>query len=301
MKIGIITGGKTEEREISIKSAHNIQNLVDFAETTLFTFPEEIDLFIQSATKFDIVIPVIHGIGGEDGSLQGLLKNLNTLFLFSDISTHAIAIDKKFTKEIISTLNILSPKEINNFPLFAKPRYGGSSVASKLCMSGAELDVLTKENLETEFITEQPIKGREFSVGVIDTETATIALPVVEIIPQGEFFDFENKYNPEKLAIEICPASIDEVISKELQRQALLIHKHLKTKHLSRSDFIVTPNNSIYFLEINTIPGMTDTSLIPKMVQVAGLNLKDLFKFWCNKCVEIKYISTSQSTPPHQI
>lgn len=288
MKIAIITGGETGEREISIKSALNVQNLIDFADTTLFTFPEDTELFIQSSIDFDLVIPIIHGIGGEDGSLQGLLKNLNLPFLFSDTSTHAIAIDKTFTKEIVSTLEILSPKEIQTFPLFVKPRLGGSSVASKLCTSQDELDELIQTNPNIEFITEEPLKGREFTVGIIDTGADTIALPVVEIIPKGEFFDFENKYNPEKLADEVCPAQIDDVLTKELQKQALLVHTHLKAKHLSRSDFIVTSDNTIYFLEINTIPGMTDTSLVPKMVETAGLSLSGLFKIWCKAEVLIE-------------
>lgn len=281
MKIAIITGGETGEREISIRSAQNIRKLVDFAQTTLFTFPEDTEKFIRSAKSFDLAIPMIHGVGGEDGSLQGLLKNLKVPFLFSDISTHAIAIDKKFTKEIVSTLKILSPKEINTFPLFAKPRDGGSSVSSKLCRSQKELDDLIGTNPPNEFITEELIKGREFTVGVIETKTEAITLPVTEIIPNGEFFDFENKYNPEKIANEICPAQINETLSKELQRQALLIHKHLKAKHLSRSDFIVTSDNKIYFLEINTIPGITNTSLIPKMVETAGLSLREIIRGWC--------------------
>lgn len=281
MNIAIITGGETGEREVSIRSALNVQTLLSFAHTTLFTFPEDTKLFIQSADKFDLAIPMIHGVGGEDGSVQGLFKHLQLPFLFSDISTHAIAIDKTFTKELVSTRGIISPREINTFPLFAKPRHGGSSVASKLCTSQEELDTLIYTNPHIEFITEEPLKGREFTVGVIDTAADTLTLPVVEIIPKGEFFDFENKYNPEKLATEVCPAQINESLSKELQRQALLVHTHLNAKHLSRSDFIVTSDGTIYFLEINTIPGMTDTSLIPKMVEVEGLDLGEIFKGWC--------------------
>jgi D-alanine-D-alanine ligase len=103
----------------------------------------------------------------------------------------------------------------------------------------------------------------------------------LRLFRQENFFDFESKYNPEKLAKEICPAEIDTTLSAELQRQALLIHVHLRAKHVSRSDFIVTSENEIYFLEINTIPGMTSTSLIPKMVLTAGLSLGGLFKEWC--------------------
>ncbi len=280
MKIAIITGGETGEREVSIRSANNLCKLIDFAETTLFTFPEDTDTFIKYSKDFDAAIPIIHGLGGEDGSLQGLFRHLKVPFLFSDISTHAIAIDKTFTKDIAQTIGILSPIETTSFPLFAKPRHGGSSVASKLCASKEELDALLASSKGTDFLTEEPIKGREFTVGVIENGNETITLPVVEIIPKGQFFDFENKYNPEKLATEVCPAEIDISLTNELQRQALLIHKHLKAKHLSRSDFIVTADNKIYFLEINTIPGMTDTSIIPKMVSTANLSLKDIVKGW---------------------
>jgi D-alanine-D-alanine ligase len=282
MKIAIITGGETGERDISIKSAQNVLNLIDFATVETFTFPEDRENFLLSVNTFDLAIPVIHGAGGEDGTLQFLLENLKIPYLFSGIETHQIAIDKRATKEVASNLGITSPKETSSFPLFAKPKFGGSSVSSQLCVSLEELNILIKTNQNIELIKEEPIKGREFTVGVIEYQNKTFTLPVIEIIPKGEFFDFENKYNPEKLATEICPAKIPDSLSEELQRQSLLIHSHLKVKHISRSDFIVTPDEKIYFLEINTIPGMTNTSLLPKMLEQEGLSLKELFKEWCN-------------------
>lgn len=282
MKIAIITGGETGEREVSIKSAQNIQQLIDFAETTLFTFPENQDGFLKYAKNFDLVIPVIHGVGGEDGILQGLLKSLAIPFLFSNTTTHSIAIDKKYTKEIISSLGILSPKETpQTFPVFVKPRLGGSSVASKLCTTEEEMNQLLSEYPHLTFLTEEPIKGREFTVGILEYDNKVIKLPIIEIIPKNTFFDFESKYDPEKLATEICPAEIPDSLTQELQEQALMIHKHLEVRHISRSDFIVTNENKIYFLEINTIPGMTNTSLIPKMTATANLSLKNIFKSWC--------------------
>jgi D-alanine-D-alanine ligase len=282
MKIAVITGGETGERDISIKSSQNVANVIDFAETKTFVFPEEKNLFLNSFKNFDFVIPVIHGAGGEDGTLQALLENLGVQYIFSGTETHKICIDKTTTKELVSSIGINSPKEIANFPAFVKPRFGGSSIASKLCNSQEELDTLIQNNSNIEFIKEEPIKGREFTVGVIENSEKIFALPVIEIIPKGLFFDFENKYNPEKLALEICPAGIPEILSNELKKQALEVHKIVKAKHISRSDFIVTPSNEIYFLEINTIPGMTDTSLIPKMLKQAGLSLRELFKSWCS-------------------
>ncbi len=282
MRIALITGGETGEREVSIRSARNIQDLIDFAETELFTFPEDQDKFLKCAQTFNLAIPIIHGEGGEDGTLQALLKSLAIPFLFSNTTTHSITIDKKYTKEILSSLGILSPKELSGtFPAFVKPRLGGSSVASKLCTTQEEMNELLVENSHLKFLIEEPVKGREFTVGILDYDSKVFALPVIEIIPKNTFFDFESKYNPDKLATEVCPAEIPDSLTQELQRQALLIHTHLEVRHISRSDFIVTNENKVYFLEINTIPGMTNTSLIPKMVAGANLSLKDIFKSWC--------------------
>jgi len=281
MRVAIITGGETGEREISIKSAANISELIDFAQVTTFTFPEDKERFLESANTFTLAIPMIHGMGGEDGTLQIFLEELHLPFLFSNKETHQVGIDKQKTKAVVAELGIMSPKVTNEFPLFAKPRFGGSSVATRLCNSPEELTELKDANPNLELLTEEPIKGREFTVGVVEYNGTTMALPVVEIIPKGAFFDFENKYNPEKLALEICPAEIPEILSKELQSQSLKIHTYLRARHLSRCDFIVTPENRIYFLEINTIPGMTDTSLIPKMLTCANLSLKALLKEWC--------------------
>lgn len=281
MKIAIITGGESGEREISIKSAENVRKLINFAETETYIFPEEKDRFLSSHRDFDVVIPVIHGAGGEDGTLQRFLEEIKVPYIFSGPEAHAIGIDKKATKQVVESLVIKSPRETKEFPLFAKPNFGGSSVASGLCNSQEELEKLLSGNPETEFILEELVKGREFTVGIVEYDKEMIALPVIEIIPKGQFFDFKNKYDPKNLAAEICPADIDENLARELQKQALTIHQKIGVKHISRSDFMVTSENKIYFLEINTIPGMTETSLIPKMLNQAEISLGDLLKEWC--------------------
>lgn len=285
MKIAIITGGETGEREISIKSALYAKRVIDFAETEVFIFPEEKSKFIAAKDKTTIVFPIIHGLGGEDGELQKWLTELNIPFIFSDPQAHTIAIDKKRTKEIATTVGLTTPENSSACPFFAKPRFGGSSILNKICYTEEEFKNLQTKNPETEFITEALVKGREFTVGIIESQGKTIPLPVIEIISKGEFFDFENKYDPIKQAEEICPANIDPELSTELQKQALLIHNTIKVKHISRSDFIVTPQGTIYFLEINTIPGMTEVSLLPKMLRTAGLDLGEVMREWCEKIV----------------
>lgn len=280
MKIGIITGGTTGEREVSIRSAKNIKSAIDFSEVETFIFPEEIENFLKVRESFKVVIPVIHGVGAEDGSVQGFLEILGIPYIFSSIQAHSIGIDKRKTKEIVSKLGILVAKEINSFPLFAKPNFGGSSVASQLCHNKEELEKLMLENPGVEFILEEPIKGREVTVGIIEKGGKKIVLPVIEVIPKGGFFDFDSKYNPDMLAEEVCPAKVDTFIYKELQRQALVAYEAIGASHISRVDFFLTADNKIYFLEINTIPGMTDTSLVPKMLREEGIELGELLKEW---------------------
>jgi D-alanine-D-alanine ligase len=287
MKIALLTGGLSGERSVSIASAKNIAEVLDFAEVSTYTLPEDLEMFLSEYKQFDLAVPIIHGKGGEDGSVQGLLQELGIPYLFSDIEAHAIAIDKRRTKQIAALVGIKVSPEIQgsalHFPLFAKPRYGGSSVSSGICNNSGDLNNLRQQTNE-EFILEVPVKGREFTAGVIEYNEETIALPVIEIItPEETFFDFEHKYNPDNLAREICPANIPTELSLQLQNMALKIHKELGVRHISRSDFIVGQDNEPVFLEINTIPGMTNTSLIPKMLTAAGVEIKTLFKGWCEE------------------
>ncbi len=281
MKIAIITGGTSGERDISIKSAENISGIIDFAETEVFVFPEQQQDFVARSASFDVAIPIIHGEGGEDGTLQIFLRTLGIPFIFSDPEAHAKAINKRETKLLVREIGIHSAREHKGFPAFVKPNTGGSSVASKLCHSEQDFNELKKQNPDTDFLIEEPIKGREFTVGILEHKGSTSSLSVIEIIPKKEFFDFESKYDKKMLAQEICPAKIDQSLAAELQQQALAIHKHLNCRHISRSDFIVKPSGEIFFLEINTIPGLTATSLIPKMLQEAQISLKEIFQEWC--------------------
>jgi D-alanine-D-alanine ligase len=105
------------------------------------------------------------------------------------------------------------------------------------------------------------------------------------VLEKNTFFDFEHKYNPRKLAKEVCPADISPKLADKMSTMAIAMHKEIKAKHISRSDFIVTHDGVPHFLEINTIPGMTKTSLLPKMLKVAGVDIKELFKEWCERAI----------------
>jgi D-alanine-D-alanine ligase len=290
MNIAIITGGESGEREVSIKSAKNIANIVSFGSVKTFVFPEDREMLAKEKDHFTIAIPMIHGAGGEDGSLQRFLEDQNIPYLYSPPSVHEICIDKRRTKQKAVELGITVAAEIDpsnlKFPLFAKPNSGGSSIASKFCLTEEALEELINANSHTDFLLEEPIDGREFTVGVVDMGTRSMSLPVIEIIPKTQFFDYESKYNEALLAEEICPAMINPTLSKQLSDAALAMHNALGAKHISRSDFLMDPSGKIYFLELNTIPGMTKTSLIPKMIKTAGLDIKELFQNWIDEILK---------------
>ncbi len=287
MNIAIITGGTSGEREVSINSAKNIADSIKFAPTQTFVFPADQERFIKESSQFDVAIPMIHGAGGEDGELQEFLETLKVPFIFSSAAAHKIGIDKHQTKVLANKLGINTPQEITapnlTFPLFAKPRTGGSSIASQFCAVDDDLNRLKHAHPNIEFILEQPIKGREFTVGVIDQDGQSLALPVIEIIPQTDFFNYESKYNADTLADEVCPANINEELAKQLQEDALRMHKEIGVKHISRSDFLMDDSGVTYFLEINTIPGMTNTSLVPKMLKQANVDLENLLTVWIDE------------------
>ena len=294
MRIAIVTGGETGEHDVSIASEKNVSNALsspehgggmEGASVSTFVLPEDYARFIECASNFDLVIPMIHGKGAEDGAIQRVCESLHLPFLFSPIAAHKIGIDKVLTKEFVERAGIKTPKRFSKsnaiFPVFVKPRFGGSSVHTSRVDSMNELESVLESVLD-EMMIEETIVGREFTVGVIEQNIGDPeALPVIEIVSKNSFFDYESKYNIDHLANEICPARIDRTLSKQLQDAAIAAHTLIGATHISRSDFIVDESGIIYFLEINTIPGLTSTSLIPKALHQANISFSGLLERWC--------------------
>lgn len=285
MRIAIITGGETGEREISLASAKNVASAIDFSTHETFVFPEDQARFLENASNFDLVIPVIHGKGAEDGAVQQLCERAGLPFLFSPIEAHKIGIDKVLTKAFVERAGIKTAKLFSRtsaiFPVFVKPRFGGSSVHTSKIENADVLEAFLK-NVSEEMMIEEAVSGREFTVGVVEQNPGDPeALPVVEIVSKNQFFDYESKYDADHLANEICPARIEGVLTRKLQDAAVAVHVLIGATHISRSDFIVTDMGEIYFLEINTIPGLTNTSLVPKMLKAANISFSGLLERWC--------------------
>jgi len=289
-KIAILTGGENAEREVALMSSEFILSQAKrFFEVKVFDFPSELDLFITERKNYSLAIPVFHGRGGEDGQIQGFLQTLKIPYIFSDIDGHSAGMNKIFTKTMATTLGInQTPYEVidqgqkaaYSAKAVVKPYDNGSSVGVFIVESQEELDMAVKKvhKVSGKALLEKYLDGREYTVGVIEEDGQPTGLPVIWIKPKNKFFDYESKYSDSGTE-EICPAPISTELSEAMQQIALTIHRFLDLRHMSRSDFIVA-NGQPYFLEVNTIPGLTKNSLIPKAVKTSGRDFGLLLKDW---------------------
>lgn len=242
----------------------------------------------------DVVFLALHGACGEDGRIQATLDLLGVPYTGSGYLGSALAMDKDLTKKIVAPLGVLTPAwetvsyaesdisaivERTALPVVVKPVDSGSSIGVAIAYTPEELKSALVDNLnQSRVILEQYVSGREIDVGVLDG----MSLPSIEIIPKQGFYDYINKYQV-GATIEICPTEIDPEIEKRLGEATLKVHRALGLKAYSRSDFIVTERGEIYFLEINTLPGMTPTSLMPQEAAAVGVDYKAL----CRKIIEL--------------
>lgn len=293
-RVAIITGGQSSEREVALRSAKNVQSVIgNRCVVEIFDVPADLQMFISRYRDFDAAIPVLHGAGGEDGVMQGFLETLGVPYIFSGVQAHAIAMDKDKTKTLVAAAGVRVPRSTivrdrsttpYNHPVVVKPYNGGSSVATAIAQSQAELDAALAKAFDytDAVLVEDFVQGDEFTVAVADVHGETIALPVIAIRPKSGFFDFESKYNAATLADEICPAPITDDLAKQLQSIARTAHRVLGCRHVSRTDIIVDGEGNGWFLETNTIPGMTDTSLLPKALRAAGKDFAVVLESWIN-------------------
>lgn len=260
-----------------------------------FTIDEEIPELTKKNTKnligrnvikickmADIVFLALHGSIGENGKLQAIFDCMGIKYTGSSYEGSILAMDKILTKKILEHDNIKTPKwhllknvrkENIKFPVVVKPANNGSSIGVSIANNLEEFEVaiIECEKYKDEIIIEEYIKGREFSVGILDKT----ALPPIEIIPKSGFYDYKNKYQEGK-TIEICPPKISQDKIKEMQQIAMKVHNALLLGAYSRIDFILDENGNLNVLEANSLPGMTKTSLLPQEALVAGITYEDL-------------------------
>ena len=321
MKICILYGGVSSEREVSINTGKSIYNAVCLNyELSMYDFDGDYDLLLKNVKNVDLVFNALHGGEGENGTLQKYLESKNIKFTGSNSVASKIAMYKDRAKMVCEEYNIQTPKWLlftsknfnsnrlnfheieelqdflmllsnNNSGLVVKPNNEGSSVGITILKkiktdklsNGVQMKIIGDAIVSgfqssNKLLLEEYIPGRELTVSILNN----IILPIVEIIPKGDYYDYKCKYTKFK-SNYIVPAEIDNKTKDLLSTYSLKIHKLIGCGTYSRVDFRLSESGKIYFLEINTLPGFTDTSLFPKSAAAYGLEYKELIK----KIIEI--------------
>ncbi|WP_297455825.1 D-alanine--D-alanine ligase [Persephonella sp.] len=288
LKIALLYGGSSSEREISIKSGQAVEGALKRLSLNYKVFdPINPPEFTKSLLEYnpDLVFNMLHGKGGEDGAIQGFLEILGFKYTGSPIKASAIAIDKNLTKEIARANGINTPdwvliediSQLENinlpFPLVVKPDTEGSSIGVFIVNNNQELTEAVKKALEldSKVLIEQYIKGREITIGILNGQV----LEPIEIKVEEGFYDFENKYISEKTQYIISPYMKEET-RKKLEEDSLKLYRLLECRGVVRIDYMLDEKETPYLLEINTIPGMTDHSLVPKAAAAKGIDFDNL-------------------------
>jgi len=296
VNILLIAGGWSPEREVSLNGAKPIHAaLLERGHTVIpFDPSEAFDRLTTIAKDVDVAFINLHGSPGEDGIIQAILAQVNCPYQGSSAQGSLLALHKAAAKQLFREAGLTTadwvflPKQPDitwrlpfSYPAFAKGNTGGSSLHLAQMHSEKDLHTtLAKLFMHNDAVIIEPtINGQELTCGVLENpETHQLeALPPILIIPKQAFFDYHNKYAPDG-AEELCPAPISAEQTQKIQAAAITAHRVLGLEDYSRADFILTPDNTLYILETNTLPGMTSGSLIPKEAAAIGLSFGDLIE-----------------------
>lgn len=342
-KLGVIFGGRSTENEVSVLSADSVLKNLDKEKYEIYPIyiekdgtwykyidtleerkigekvnnKERIENVIEELKKLDILFPVLHGLYGEDGTIQGMFKLINKPFVGCGVLASSVGMDKVYTKivfekaglkqaryeyirkykenyiyvdkkfnEEILQIDKVVEKIVNNlkFPMFIKPSNSGSSVGVNKAKNKEELKKYIEQAAEfdNKILIEKGIVGREVECAVLGNEEV-IASCVGEVKSAEEFYSFDAKYKNEESRTQI-PANISQELSDEIRKQAIKAFKSIDGKGLSRVDFFVeNETDEIYINEINTLPGFTNISMYPMLFEASGISYKELL----NKVIEL--------------
>ncbi len=295
IRIALLSGGKSAEREVSIKSGDQVFSALDKNRYVITRYDPKEDLprLARDADSIDVALIILHGRLGEDGTIQGFLDSLDIPYQGSGVLGSAMAINKVISKEryvqkgipsapyvVAGKGNAMDEEKILKelgLPVVIKPEHEGSSIGLSIVRKREDLQEALRKawQFDARCLVEKFIEGIEVTGAVLGNEDLE-ALPLVEIIPgeKYDFFDYEAKYTPGATK-EICPARLSPEITAKAQEYALRAHRALHCRGYSRTDMIVD-GSQIYVLETNTIPGMTETSLYPQAAQGAGYSFSGL-------------------------
>ena len=307
--VDIFCGIENVDRENPFPSEYD----VDAASEYMSAFNDRIEQMKKERRSFfgpnvlklceaaDIVFLGLHGANGEDGKVQATFDLMGIKYTGTGYLSSALAMDKGITKQMFLMNNVPTPRGVSmveeemttdlkalgmEFPVVVKTCCGGSSVGVYIVNDQAEYEQALKDaySYENEVVVEEYIKGREFACGVIDNE----ALPPIEIIPKTGFFDYANKYQ-DGATSEVCPADIPEEVAERMKELTVKAFNALKLNVYSRADFLLDAKGNLFCLEMNTLPGMTSASLLPKEAKVYGIEYGDLCELIIKKSMEARY------------
>ncbi len=307
-KVAVLTGGPSPEHEVSLKTGQNvIANLnpekYEVREIRISKTGEWPVEPAELKKDFHLAFIAMHGPYGEDGTVQRILDNVGLPYTGSSAMASALGMNKWLSLRLFQDAGLLIPltvhfsrqtwlaeregisKRIKSYlskPWVIKPNASGSSLGVKIIREAGDLNSALEFAFRDfkEIIIQEFISGRELTCGVIDAgvPSSAFALPPTEIVPVGgAFFDYKAKYEP-AAAMEITPARLPDSFIQAVKRTALLAHKIIGCRGFSRSDFILNPKGRLYILEINTIPGLTENSLLPKAANVMNISFPKLLE-----------------------
>lgn len=296
LRVAVLMGGPSAEHEISLKSGRGVMAALGRrrwkAEPVLIpralSIPDAVEWTRRTLERIapDVAFLALHGTFGEDGTIQAVCEQLHLAYTGSNPAASRLGMDKIASRircaeaglaaprwQVVTLPANLSRLRVPAYPVVVKPSGQGSSLGVSIVRTPAELPAALAEagRYDARLLIEEFIRGREVTAGVFGDDP----LPLVEIRPRHPFFDFAAKYTT-GLTEYLVPAPLDPAVSAAAQRAGLAAHRALGCRHLSRADFMLTPDNTPVLLEVNTIPGFTPTSLLPKAAACDGLSYDDL-------------------------
>jgi D-alanine-D-alanine ligase len=289
-KIGVLMGGISGEREISLRSGKGVLEslLRQGYDAVGIDVGADVDIRLRQE-KVEVAYIILHGKGGEDGSIQGLLETMRIPYTGSGVRASALAMDKELTKLVIGQFGVPFAKTVYldagagvdsglreikekiGLPVIVKPTAEGSSLGCFVAHNDAELAGGLAEFLSKfkRGVAESFISGTEITVGVLGAGNNIRTLPALELVPKNEYYDFEAKYTKGMTSF-FCPARLDDKTARQAAKFAIATHQALGCHGVSRVDFIIDSQGDMFCLELNSIPGMTPTSDLPEEIKAAG-------------------------------
>lgn len=294
-KVAVMLGGDSSERPVSLKSGAAVLDALRAAGVDAHAFdPSEKPLTLLREEGFSRAFIALHGHGGEDGTLQGALDLMKIPYTGSGVLASALAMDKWRTKLIWQAAGIPVPdytvldsrnphpdyaavERQLGLPVFVKPASEGSSIGISKVKKADELPVAVSAAAQYDrlVIVERFVDAGEYTIGIIESGGRLRALPMIQIVPAGEYYDYDAKYVSDQTRY-LCPCNLPEARQRELGDLALKAFALLGGRGWGRVDLMLDKQDNPYFLEVNTAPGMTDHSLVPMAARAAGIDFRDL-------------------------